>query len=150
MISHQITNSLLLKLFKIFMVVLICVFLIFSMCLNIFMVSFFVFCYPIDVFNGDFSCIYYCNTHIINCDVNSHHKKLKFIHLNATMLDMDTIVKTFNLAIIVLKWNATSLLKQVLCWNVFYVFFFFISHRCSQVLFCEHWVRYHWSFVFLC
>jgi len=42
-------------------------------------------------------------THTINCDVNSHHQKLKFIHLNATMLDMDIIVNKFNLAIIVLK-----------------------------------------------
>jgi hypothetical protein len=42
-------------------------------------------------------------THSINCDVNSHQQKMKFIHLNATMLDMDTIVKKFNLLIIVLK-----------------------------------------------
>jgi len=42
-------------------------------------------------------------TYSINCDVNSHQQKMKFIHLNATMLDMDTIVKKFNLAIIVLK-----------------------------------------------
>jgi hypothetical protein len=81
------------------------------------------------MYSLEFSFAYIILTiHTINCDVNSHHQKLEFIHLNAIMLDMDTIVKTISFAIIVLKWNATSLLKQVLCWNVFLCFFFIISH----------------------
>jgi len=87
----------------------------------------FIFCFVIPLMSSmEISFAYIIlTTYIINCDVNSHQQKMKFIHLNATMLDMETIVKKFNLIIIVLKWNATSLLKQVLCWNVFLSFFFF-------------------------